>query len=173
MPDPVVSAFLFGKMPAHGDFVARGLSSTERAQWDGWLTEEMQIGNATYGGAFTDLYGRAPVWRFTADGRSGVLACSVDSVGRLFPLVAGRAALPPSDALAEACEEGLYAAFEQGWTADRLIESLAAIAPPETDAAPIDRWWTPGNEEFAEASLSGERPRGLLTRMLSVSGVSV
>jgi type VI secretion system protein ImpM len=170
MPDPAVSAFLFGKMPAHGDFVARGISAAERSQWDDWLTLEMQSGNAAHGETFADLYTRAPAWRFVAGGRSGVLACSIDSVGRKFPLVAGRVTAAPSDAAAEACEEQLYAAFEQGWTADVLIDYLAAIPLPETGDAVSDRWWTPGNEGFAEDALSGQWPRGLLTRMLTSSG---
>jgi type VI secretion system ImpM family protein len=165
-----VSAFVFGKMPAHGDFVARGLSPSERTQWDDWLTQEMQGAQAAYGDAFADLYASAPVWRFAGSGRAGVLACSIDAVGRRFPLVVGCTAPAASVALAEACEDQLYNGFEQGWTVDGLIERLAAIDPPEAEAADRDIWWTPGNESFAADELPGQWPRTLLVRMLTSSG---
>lgn len=173
MPDPAVKAFLFGKMPAHGDFVSRGLASAERDRWDDWLTREMQAAAALHGDLFLDRYARAPVWRFVRADAAGVLACSIDSVGRRFPLLAGRTDEASSDALAEACEEQLYSAFQHGWTADILVDALAAIDPPASGGVVPDRWGTPGNDAFAENSLSGRQPDGLLARMLTPSGAVV
>lgn len=125
---------VFGKLPAHGDFVARGLTEPARAAWDAWLSEGVAAARASWGDRFEDVYDAAPPWRFVLDpdpfcgGRSaGAVAPSADAVGRRYPLAV--CVLEPApetaEALAERCEQLIYAALSEGWTADRLFEALS------------------------------------------------
>lgn len=161
-----MSAYVFGKLPAHGDFVARGLSPDEQARWDDWLSHEIDDARAQLGTAFSQRFDCAPVWRFVEAQGAGAMAPSVDSVGRRFPIVAGvRQAAAAAAAL---CEERIYDALVEGWTADRLHAAL----PDQAAAAPAlaSAWWTEGNDAFSAARLDGERPRGLMMAMLDGSG---
>ena len=38
------SPFLFGKLPAHGDFVSRGMEAAAQQVWDGWASGEIARG---------------------------------------------------------------------------------------------------------------------------------
>lgn len=172
LPHRAVKTLLFGKMPAHGDFVSRGLAPEKREALDLWLTSEIASAREAFGGAFDDLYGRAPPWRFVVpEGEGwigGALAPSIDSAGRRFPLLIGRAAESPEAgfAAAAACEEALYDALQQGWTADQLHEWAPQLDPsPAAPFAP-PAWWTEGNAEFGPSELAGERPEGLISTML-------
>jgi type VI secretion system ImpM family protein len=169
MPDHAVSPFLFGKMPAHGDFVRRGLTPAAEAAWDGWLAREMVTARSAHGATFDDLYARAPVCRFLtrSDARAGALACSIDAVGRQFPLLIGVAVESPSPGLAAACEDKVYEAFAEGWNADQLLSGLAMIKSVDDETGPAEGWWISGVE--LEEQLSGERPEGLLTALLNVA----
>jgi hypothetical protein len=63
----------------------------------------------------------------------------------------------------------VFDALGGGWTADRLAAAVDAIAPeagPEWDGPA--RWWTEGGEGFSPAVLAGERPVGLMRKVLSV-----
>jgi type VI secretion system protein ImpM len=163
MPDRAVSgaAFVFGKLPAHGDFVARGLSVEAREAWDAWLAQEMADAKAAHGATFAERFVAAPVWRFVGTEAVGALAPSADSVGRHFPIVAGVAA-----GAAAVCEDRLYDALVEGWTADQLHLALTTTEGPAGDVGK-PMWWTLGNERFAEAQMDGERPHGLITTMLT------
>ncbi len=155
-------ARLFGKLPAHGDFVARGVAAAEREALDLWLSGEMVTARALLGDAFDDRYGRVPPWRFAGSGEAGVLIASVDKVGRRYPLYLG---VEGGENAAEQCEELVYRAFSEGWDADRLAGDAAAIPSAEGEAGP-PRWWTLGGEGFGAAFREGERPEGLLATML-------
>jgi type VI secretion system ImpM family protein len=158
-----MSAVLFGKLPAHGDFVVRGLEADARAVLDDWLSASLVDAREALGTAFEDRYDRAPPWRFLGS-RAGALAPSQDAAGRRYPVLLFVGGTEP--VLAEACELLLYDAIAQSWTADRLLEAAASLdaggnAPPE---AP--RWWTAGGEGFAPVVIDGERPASLLAAML-------
>ena len=156
-------ARLFGKLPAHGDFVARGLSAAERDRLDAWLSREMVAARERLGEAFEDRYDRAPPWRFTLPDRSGVLVASVDGVGRRFPLWL---AVEGGDAeAAEQAEDLVYRAFGEGWTADRLADAADALGSTSGERGGA-RWWTLGGHGFAAASLGTEQPEGLIATML-------
>lgn len=161
---------MFGKMPGHGDFVSRGLTPEAAARWDGWIAGELFAQREVLGDAFEDHFDRAPVWRFAFredDARLiGAMAPSADAVGRRFPLIAARTAGAAGVAPAEACEELLYLAIGEGWSATRLAAAVDAVEVADGDPLP-DRWWTPGNDEFPEASCAGARPPGLFAMMLT------
>jgi len=134
----------FGKMPAHGDFVERGLPAEFTRPWDSWLQSCVAVSRDLLGAAWLDAYMNGPVWRFVispgvlgASGWSGVLTPSVDRVGRHFPLTL--AAPFPADVLPiqlvvagerwhEAAERLAREAVEgQGLDADGLLAALAGL----------------------------------------------
>ena len=84
---------LYGKLPSHGDFLRRRASDAFVAAWDTWLQHCMTASRAALASRWLDVYLTSPVWRFAcAPGVAGaapvvgVMAPSVDRVGRYFPL---------------------------------------------------------------------------------------
>jgi type VI secretion system protein ImpM len=98
---------IYGKLPAHGDFVDRHLPNDFIAPWDRWLQLSLTASKARLGASWIDHYLTAPVWRFALTSRCvnkqnwlGILLPSVDSVGRYFPLTFALP-LPATSALPE------------------------------------------------------------------------
>jgi len=88
-----VDVGLYGKLPSHGDFLRRRTSDAFVAAWDAWLQQAIAESRAALGDRWLDLYLTSPVWRFAAAPGAcgpapvvGVMAPSVDRVGRYFPL---------------------------------------------------------------------------------------
>jgi type VI secretion system protein ImpM len=84
---------LYGKLPSHGDFLQRRVPPEFLTPWDDWLQSGIAASRATLANQWDETYLTSPVWRFAlsarACGRSavaGLLAPSVDRVGRFFPL---------------------------------------------------------------------------------------
>lgn len=161
---------VFGKMPGHGDFVARAMTPEAAARWDGWIAGELLGQRVVLGEAFQDRFDRAPVWRFAiAEDDAhlvGAMAPSADAVGRRFPLIAARTADTPDAALAEACEDLLYKAIGGGWSASQLAMAVDKATAARGDPPPAD-WWTLGNDDFPKASCAGAHPAGLFALMLT------
>lgn len=85
--------FLFGKLPAFGDFVARGLTWSMRARWDGWLSAAL-IEAHRRGGVDAAPVGRATGFvvapsAMDGHGQAGCMIASTDRVGRVFPFAIG------------------------------------------------------------------------------------
>ena len=159
--------FLFGKLPAHGDFVARGLTEAGRQAWDDWATAALEQLRAV-SPSFEDAHDAAAPWRFVAgpsalgDGwRIGALAASIDSAGRRFVLVAGLQGCAAGQAaaagmtLAALIEDVLYRALAERLAADAAIEAVRAVAASAGEAADLaaalapapsgpGAWWSPG-----------------------------
>ncbi|HTV80432.1 MAG TPA: type VI secretion system-associated protein TagF [Steroidobacteraceae bacterium] len=83
----------FGKLPSHGDFIARRVDDAFRDVWDEWLQRCIAQSRQQLGSHWLDCYLTSPMWRFfLSDGvagaasYAGVLLPSVDRVGRYFPL---------------------------------------------------------------------------------------
>src|SRR5499433_1597163 len=141
-----VEVGIYGKLPSHGDFLQRRVPPEFLTPWDEWLQAGITAGRAALADQWTDTYLTSPVWRFalsaSACGRApvaGLMAPSVDRVGRFFPLALMwrlPTALPPlvyaslsADALAPA-EQLLV----DGLTADALDfehfdEQVTLLAP--------------------------------------------
>lgn len=174
LPNPAVTAWLFGKLPAHGDFVARGLDPCERETLDQWLTAELAA--VRDGDGFQYRYDAAPPWRFVAEDvsgwRGGAIAPSIDAAGRRFPILVSASAGNDAAAagVAEACEELVYAALGERLDADATHARLCALRAGVSE--PRQGWWTLGNADFAAAELAGRRPAGLLAAMLTPAEVS-
>ena len=97
----VLEVGFYGKLPSHGDFLRRRVSDAFVGVWDGWLQECLTASRTSLGDRWLDVYLTSPVWRFAcAKGICGpapvigVMAPSVDRVGRYFPLTLV-AELPP------------------------------------------------------------------------------
>ncbi|MGI4732255.1 MAG: type VI secretion system-associated protein TagF [Janthinobacterium lividum] len=174
-------ARLFGKLPAHGDFVCRGFVRAECDSYDRWLSASLADALAEHGEAFGRLYESAPPWRFALDdgrgGRAGgAIALSQDSAGRRFPVYLEVQALSAAApvAVAAAAEELLFRAIAERWTADALAGAAGAVTclkdEDQGDEAQGDEaglWWLEG--AGAADALTGDRPRDLLSRMLAAT----
>jgi|SRR5581483_3111703 len=84
---------LFGKLPSHGDFVARNLPPALRVGWEAWLDAGLDRSRQMLGDKWLEIYLSSPVWHFAvASGCcggqpfGGVMIPSVDRIGRYFPL---------------------------------------------------------------------------------------
>ena len=128
----------YGKIPGTGDFVARRVPASFSAAWDRWLQAALAGSRERLGARWRDSFLSMPIWRFvlspgmlTANAWAGVMAPSVDAVGRYFPLVV-TSALPSASLDLVAT---LFAA--QAWFGEIEAIALSAIAPA-VDSAAID-----------------------------------
>lgn len=83
---------LFGKLPAHGDFVQRNLSAGFINVWDEWLQHFIAGTKEQLGENWLDVYLTSPLWRFVFSAGvvddnnwTGIMIPSVDRVGRYYP----------------------------------------------------------------------------------------
>jgi type VI secretion system protein ImpM len=150
-----------GKLPARGDFVARGLPRSFAEPWDSWLAEAMQGSREILGEGWLAAWLEAPIWRFALpagqcgpDAAAGVMLPSVDRSGRNWPLTLA-AVLPglpgaplPDPAWIESLEAAGLEAVLSDATPERLEELLAA-APPAVSAGGSACWWTEGAPRVA------------------------
>jgi type VI secretion system protein ImpM len=146
----------YGKLPSHGDFLRRRVSDAFVDAWDAWLRECLASSRSALGARWLDVYLTSPAWRFVcAPGACGpapvigLLAPSVDQVGRYFPLtlvaqlpedvclVTAAAASSPFFDSAErlvietlAAEQVDFDRFDQGVLALEEDLSPVALAPP-------------------------------------------
>jgi len=141
---------LYGKLPAHGDFVRRALPDSFVQPWDAWVQHGMAAARDALGEVFASTWEAAPAWRFLLpagacgpDAAAGVFIPSEDLVGRRFPLIL--AALLPDSATApdqdffDALEHAGRAARQDAQDADTLLAALPI--PGLAEAPPAPGWW--------------------------------
>ncbi len=188
-----MNPFLFGKLPAHGDFVARGLSDADRDAWDAWSTSALDALRSGAGDGFEEAHGSAPPWRFVTGGGerwiAGALAPSMDGAGRRYLLAIGLDGLDAAQAgaaglqVAAEAETLIYEGLGQGFSADSLLElarerfaeltaavadAARALAAPPTGAG---AWWTLGSPDCAATALAtGQAPADLFARTVPSPG---
>ena len=137
-PAAMFPAGWYGKLPATGDFVLRRLPGAFRDAWDRWLDDALAGARGRLGSRWPEDYLSMPVWRFVLCGGlagpaacAGVMAPSVDAVGRFFPLAVASAftssAIDPVATLVAA----------QGWFAAMEAIVLSALSP-RADSGAID-----------------------------------
>lgn len=105
------SVGLYGKLPAHGDFIYRNLPTSFINAWDSWLQGSVASTQEQLGEAWLDTYLTSPIWRFAfSEGVidqhvwAGIVLPSVDRVGRYFPfsiVTYSSAALNPLEVIAQ------------------------------------------------------------------------
>ena len=136
----------WGKLPARGDFVGRGLPPRWRADWDAWLQRGLALASMRMdNGALRErLAGFAP-WRFLAQPASGEAWCGIvvasrDRVGRAFPLTLvehlGKGGSAHESALR------LASLLEAAAEGPEALEAAIAAMPPQdtTPAVPAQPW---------------------------------
>lgn len=106
------SVGLYGKLPAHGDFIYRNLPTGFINTWDSWLQGFVSCSQEQLGEAWLDTYLTSPIWRFAfSEGVvdqyvwAGIVLPSVDRVGRYFPfsiVTCSSAALNPLEVISQA-----------------------------------------------------------------------
>lgn len=156
--------FLFGKLPAHGDFVSRGLSDSERQAWDDWASAVIETLRDRCGEGFEAAHDSAPPWRFISGPsrlgpgwRAGALATSVDGAGRRFVVAMG----VQGWTAAEACVFG----FATAETVEALIyRALAEASPADAAVAAI-------RSHLAECDLASLRAANALGVQPGAPGV--
>ena len=136
----------FGKIPALGDFVGRGLPPSLIGPWDAWLSAELSESRRLLAQRWAEAYAQAPALGFLlgatvidGQGWQGILLPSRDRVGREFPLTiaqcrpAPNATSPGAARAAPGLEwwDGLLSVgqqvLEQCRTADGVDELLAGF----------------------------------------------
>lgn len=168
--------WLFGKIPAHGDFISRGLEPALHEALDLWLSAELARARAKFGD-FDERYVRAAAWHFVdcdsaGNWSGGALCPSVDAVGRRFPIVV---AAPAADAgqataVAHAALDLIFAALGGGWEATRLHEALGAMVPATGSAPePAQSVWAIEADDGTRIEMTGRFPEGLVERMLELA----
>ncbi len=141
-----MGAGFFGKLPAAGDFVARGIPAEVRRALDPWVTAHL-----------AEVAAKARHWPeggvravVTLAGAHWLLVIepSEDAVGRSYPLTAcvllGAADRASADVWADAAWAVLLDALENNASADALQDALAQIAPPQSGITPLTApliWW--------------------------------
>jgi len=120
----------YGKIPGIGDFVARRVPADFTDAWHPWLQSVITGSRERLGVEWRESYLSMPVWRFvlspamlTQAAWAGVVAPSVDAVGRYFPFAI--AAELPSKSLD--LVRTLLAA--QPWLDEMEAFALQALAP--------------------------------------------
>jgi type VI secretion system protein ImpM len=145
----------YGKLPARGDFVGRGLPARWRADWDGWLQRGLALAATRLDGtALRERLGAFAPWRYLALPAAGEIWCGMlvashDRVGRAFPLTVVErlpAPAPPHESAARLLP--LLDAAAQGVEAlEAAIAALPArireeLQPtPDWPPRPASLWW--------------------------------
>lgn len=83
---------VFGKLPAHGDFIQRNISSSFLNVWDEWMQYFISGTKEQIGENWLNIYLTSPIWRFVFSPGviddscwTGIMLPSVDRVGRYYP----------------------------------------------------------------------------------------
>ncbi len=185
---------LFGKLPAHGDFVQRGWDAATIAALDDWLTAGIAAERAARDDdAFAARMTSAPLWQaYLPPGWAGpdalhiALTPSIDRAGRYFMLTAGAAG--PANAVWAAAiaypdfstevEAAVYAALGGDADADALLARLADAAPlPDArsqllagESAPQTAvWWLEPAEGAPIVLSAGQADPHLLMQLIAGS----
>lgn len=145
MGEAALKPGVYGKLPAHGDFVMRNLPSVFINAWDAWLQQFVGGSREQLGEEWLATYLTSPMWRFVlspgaVDGNAwaGVVMPSVDRVGRYYPFSVvvrlPRESVPLQFIAAQGAwfrttEEHALAALNGDCTIDGLMERLVAPDP--------------------------------------------
>ena len=138
----------FGKVPSHGDFVARRLPAAFVSVWDGWLQAGLADSRGRLGADWLAAYLHSPIWRFALDAGvcgpqawAGLMMPSVDRVGRYFPLTIGLPlddkGLVPDEVWYAGVETLALSGLDPGFSLAAFDAALQALAAPNVHGVPL------------------------------------
>ncbi|WP_168176228.1 type VI secretion system-associated protein TagF [Novosphingobium sp. PC22D] len=178
----MTAACLFGKLPAHGDFIARGMSASRKALLDGWMASSLARAQERFPADWSERFDRAAPWYFVApaaDGfEAGAISPSIDRAGRRFPVFASIIVPTCESAVPAAVHvlSCLYSAIAQGHGSDELMAQLergpdAGLAPAIEAPAQLDapQWWVVDVDGALVERIEGGHPSELFTLMLELT----
>ena len=144
---------IYGKLPSHGDFLPGAVSEEFVRVWDRWLQECLVASREALADQWLDRYLTGPVWRFACAGGAvgpapvvGLVAPSVDRVGRYFPLTLVAELQAPEDPLVVAVAAAPF--FD---AAERLV--IDTLAADRVDFERFDSQVSELSTEFASIKL--------------------
>jgi len=134
------SVGVYGKIPAHGDFLNLNLPSDFMEVWDHWLQQSVLASQEVLGESWLTHFLISPVWRFVLPGGcsnsqswAGIMLPSVDKVGRYYPLTLAAPIpvqigtfeyLSSADSWFQWLEDVAIMTLEKGLDADELAQEL-------------------------------------------------
>ncbi|MEL6529143.1 MAG: type VI secretion system-associated protein TagF [Pseudomonadota bacterium] len=139
------SPAIIGKLPGHGDFLARSVEYALRDPLDRWMSEWLELARAKLGSEFEEAYESAAPWLWEGANVNAVFMPSVDAVGRLFPLLV----VCSSSAVTQDIYDTIVGALEAGTKADALIDQLQELVSRADPVRTPDRfdWFLPEGAE--------------------------
>lgn len=141
----ITSPAVIGKLPGHGDFLARSVAFPAREPLDRWMSQWIELARAELGTGFEEAYSTAAPWLFEGRTKSAVLMPSVDAVGRLFPVLA----ICRASTSTQSIYDTLIDVIEQSTTIDILCEQLKEL-DAKSEGFPVDPtqgWFLPEGAE--------------------------
>lgn len=130
---------LYGKLPAHGDFISRGMDQQSEAAVDASLTRCVEDAQTRWAAEFRDTYLSAQPWLFSSENGSAIVIPSIDKVGRIFPLYVAVLKSIVLQSLYDAAIE----AISEARNADSLLETLEDTSEvrAHSPGEPEGRWF--------------------------------
>lgn len=138
------SAGVFGKLPAHGDFIYRDLPTRFINVLDTWLQGFVGGSQEQLGEQWLDIYLTSPIWRFALSegvvdesAWAGLFLPSVDRVGRYFPFSVAMPLAPgsvPTEFISLQSEwyDAIEAAALRALNDELAIDDLVGVINGET-----------------------------------------
>ena len=175
---------LYGKLPAHGDFIFRNLNADFITLWDEWLQHYISGSQEQLGDDWLDIYLTSPIWRFVFSSGviddkvwAGLMMPSVDRVGRYFPISVVKAfsrsvspvnILTRQEAWFTELEGHCLQALDGDMDADGLIQATSEMEVIASDFyQPTSHLGEPGPMVFGLQSSDEDATRALLPYALN------
>lgn len=151
-----IRPFLFGKLPAFGDFLSRGLPAASQGAWDQRCTATIQTTSERAGEAFSRIIEELPPRGFLLEPGQGEtywqVGCATfsrDRIGRPFLFVlgmaGGRRLRDDGDWIAASLEPCLYDAFlnhrAPAAILDAAIDAIGERRPVKATGWMLMRGW--------------------------------
>ncbi|MEM8725046.1 MAG: type VI secretion system-associated protein TagF [Pseudomonadota bacterium] len=137
---------IIGKLPGHGDFLARRVDYVLREPLDRWMSDWIELARQELGDDFEAAYESAAPWLMESAAANAVLMPSVDAVGRLYPVLA----VCSSSAWTQDIYDALIQALDQGMLVDDLCGRLGELDQKGGDRESTGKpeWFLPEGAEL-------------------------
>jgi type VI secretion system protein ImpM len=176
----------YGKLPARGDFLSRGLAQSFIDPLEGWMQLAIAKSRAALGVEWLDRYLTCPIWRYAFSrgvcgdaAYVGIMMSSVDSIGRYFPFTI---ACPVDDGLAiieiaqreedwfARAEDIAVAGLEDDIDLEDFARAVNALSLPDSSGSAITAGYANGTRvnvySYGEPELAGSAMQRALSAML-------